>query len=446
LNENFKSSNLKNMDELSDYTSMVIGFTACDKKEKKLKVVNSGTTTDPSLPKTSVSVQTLAKISQETQTEIYQGLIKNIDERKLGNWLRKIYPNIEKELLQGTTPLMGSNTEHNSLIYLEIQPYQKISIPAVVNSQGLAIWLMVHTHNAPALVVTTIASHDDWCEHVEQCLKLFIPIRMPNGSFVTYNEIKSIPLKACMKSLCTNSFNKNIFAGSTHDGDIYIWKYEQHYHSHSTKRSTIDISEMHHTTALYGFAVAMDWSSENTLLTAHTNGYVLQWNISKDIIKEAEYFIKSAVASTTDISALLCISLTEFIIGAKDGSIFHCSYSSLSSMKRHLEIISLKKHLFMISSLLKANINGYLSVISCDLSGQVYLHDLRNLENDSDTIVVQLPLTFTSTVATSRDGSIIYSAGDDGSLECYNLNSGIQHTVKGLLKGKGNFIKSSENG
>ena len=276
------------MDELSDYTSIAIGFTACNKKEKKLEIVNSGTSTDPLPPKTSISVQTQAKITQETQTETYQGLIKNVDERKLGDWLQKVYPNIEKELLQGTTPVMGPNAEHNSLTALEIQPYQKISIPTVVNSQGLAIWLMVHTHNAPALVVTAVASHDDWCEHVGQCLKLFIPIRMPNGNFVTYNEIKSIPLKACMKSLCTNSFNKNIFAGSTHDGDIYIWKYEQRYHSHSTKGNNIELSEMHHTTALYGFAVAMDWSAENTLLTAHTNGYVLQWHLSKDITKEAE--------------------------------------------------------------------------------------------------------------------------------------------------------------
>ena len=95
------------------------------------------------------------------------------------------------------------------------------------------------------------------------------------------------------------------------------------------------------------------------------------------------YFIKSTAASTTDISALLCISLTEFIVGTKDGSVLHCSKSSLSSMKRHLEITPLKKHLFMISSLLKANINGYLSIISCDLSGQVFFHDLRDLGNVS---------------------------------------------------------------
>lgn len=277
-----------NMDELSDYTSEVLGFTACDSKEKQFKLVNSCTVTNTPLPKTSVSEQTLPKISQETQTVTYQNFGKNVDERKLANWLHKIYPIIEKELLQGTTPLMGSNAENNSLIDLNIQPYQKISIPPVVNSQGLAIWLMIYSHNAPALVVTTVAPHDDWCEHVGQYLKLFIPIRMPNGNFVTYKEVKSISIKACIKSLSTNSFNKNIFAGSTYDGDIYIWLCEQHFNSNSAKRSNIELSEIHHTTSIYGYAVAMDWSAENTLLTAHSNGYVVQWHLSKKIIKEAE--------------------------------------------------------------------------------------------------------------------------------------------------------------
>ncbi|XP_037806746.1 uncharacterized protein LOC119600516 [Lucilia sericata] len=434
------------MDELSDYTSPVVEFKASHSTDRQFKLIDSSTATDPLPPKIDASVETQTKCSQETQTETYQALAKSVDERKLANWLQKIYPNVEKELLKGCTPALESQTNDLSSHDIEIQPYQKISLPTLQNSQGLAIWLSVYTNNAPVLVVTTVAPHDDWCEHVDQYLKLFVPKRVPNANFVTYNEVKSIPIKSCLKSLCTNPFNKNIFAGSSFDGDIYIWRYEQHYQNHPNNRNNIDINEMYHTTLLYGFAVALDWISENTLLTAHSNGYVVQWHLGKEIIKEAEYLVKAPANASTEICTLLALSLNNFVVGTKDGSVFYCTCSSLSTIKRHLEIVSLKKHLFMTSTLLKSHINGHIIVISCDLSGQVYFHDLRNVKDDTETTVTQIPLPFTSTIACSRDGSFIYSPGEDGSLECYSLFNGLQNTVKGALKGKGNFIKSSDNG
>ncbi|XP_065362290.1 uncharacterized protein LOC135955850 [Calliphora vicina] len=432
------------MDELSDYTSPVIEFNASHITERKFKLIDNSTATDPSPPKNDASVETHTKCSQETQTETYQTLAENVDERKLANWLQNIYPNVEKELIKGCTPALESQTNDLSVADIEIQPYQKLSLPAVTNSQGLAIWLSVYTNNAPVLVVTTVAPHDDWCEHVDQYLKLFVPKRIANGNFVTYNEIKSIPIKACLKSLCTNPFNKNIFVGSTFDGDIYVWQYEQQYQSRA--KNNIEIKEIYHTTLLYGYAVALDWSSENTLLTAHGNGYVVQWHLGKEITKEAEYQIKAPVNASTEICTLLALSINHFVVGTKDGSVFYCTSSSLSTVKRHLEIVALKKHLFMTSTLLKTHVNGHIMVISCDLSGQVYFHDLRNSNDDTDTTVTQIPLPFTNTIACSRDGNFIYSPGQDGSLEYYRLNNGLQNTVKGALKGKGNFIKSSDNG
>lgn len=72
----------------------------------------------------------------------------------------------------------------------------------------------------------------------------------------------------------------------------------------------------------------------------------------------------------------------------KDGSVLHCTSSNLLNVKRNLEIVSLKKHLFMTSTLLKTHVNGHPIVISCDLSGQVYFHDLRNL---SDVSIYLIP-------------------------------------------------------
>lgn len=276
------------MDELSDYTSPVIEFKASHTAEKPFKLIDSSTATEPLPPKKDAFVETHTRCSQETQTETYKTLAKNVDERKLANWLQKIYPSVEQEILKGCTPVIESYSNNLSSRNVEIQPYQKLSVPAITNSQGIAIWLSVYTNNAPVLVVTTVAPHDDWCEHVDQYLKLYVPKRVPNGNFVTYNETKSIPIKACLRSLCTNPFNKNIFAGSTFDGDFYVWQYEQQFYSHATNKNNVEITEVFHTTLVHGFAVAIDWCSEYTLLTAHTNGCVVQWHLDKEIIKEAE--------------------------------------------------------------------------------------------------------------------------------------------------------------
>ncbi|KAM7358616.1 uncharacterized protein ACRADG_003518 [Cochliomyia hominivorax] len=437
------------MNELSDYTSSVIEFKAAPLSKHQFKLIDTSTATDSTPPKIDASIETHTKCSQESQTETFQTLAKNIDENKLENWLQKIYPNLEKELLKGCTPSMESHRKDSSLSEVEIQPYQKLTVPAVRNSEALAIWLSVYTNNAPIVVVTTVAPHDDWCEHVDQYLKIFIPKRIPNGNFVTYNEVKSITIKACLKSLCTNPFNKNMFAGSTFDGDIYVWQYEQHFQSYANNnnRENIDIKEIYHTTLVHGYAVAIDWPSENILLTAHANGYVEQWHLStKEIFRKAEYLIKSPLNTSTEICSLIALNLNNFIVGTKDGSVLHCKCSDLISVKRNLEIVALKKHLFMISTLLKTRVNGHPFVISCDLSGQMHFHDLRNLNDDTDTVVTQLPFSFTSSIACSRDGSIIYSPGDDGSLECYTLRNGLQKSIKGALQGKGYFIKSSDNG
>lgn len=269
------------MDELSDYTSPVIEFKTTYTTEKQSKLCDNSTATDPLPKKIDAAIETHQKCSQETETLACQTVAPNTDERKLAIWLQKIYPSVEKELLKGCTPVAETDTVHTSSPDFEIQPYQKLTLPTVDTSQGLAIWLSVYTNNAPILVLTTIAPHDDWCEHVDQYLKLFVPKRIPSGNFVTYNEMKSVPIKACLRSLCTNQFNKNIFAGSTLDGDIYIWKYVQNFNN-------IEIKELFNATLKYGYAVAIDWSNEYTLLTAHANGYIVQWHLGKELMQEAE--------------------------------------------------------------------------------------------------------------------------------------------------------------
>lgn len=103
------------MDELSDYTSPVIEFNASHTTDRQFKLIDNSTATDPSPPKIDASVETHTKCSQETQTETYQPLAENVDERKLANWLQKIYPKVEMELIKGCTPALESQTNDRSM-------------------------------------------------------------------------------------------------------------------------------------------------------------------------------------------------------------------------------------------------------------------------------------------------------------------------------------------
>ncbi|XP_073840240.1 uncharacterized protein [Musca autumnalis] len=430
------------MEDLSEYSSPVIEFKATYGEEKQLKLVDRNIGTDPLPSKIDSSTEINPAFNKETQTHINNEFVINVDERKLAIWLRQILPSVEKELLKGCTPNFDSNAT-STVAFPEMQLYQKLQLEAAENAQGIGIWLAVHTNNAPILVISTISPHDDdWCEHVDQQFMVCVPTREKSSNFITWREIKRISVKACLRSLSTNPFNKCIFAGSTMDGDLYIWNCEQNVKS-------VDIQELFNTTSTHGYAIAMDWTSEQTMLTAHSDGYVVQWRLGTELTFDAEFLIKESSSASKHmyISCLLALSTSDFVVGCNDGSIYHCWISSSATMiKHHLEIVPLKKHLFKVSSLLKTRSNGHSMVISCDLSGVVYFHDLSNSRDDADTVIAKIPLPFTNLLACTHDGSLIYAPGDDGSLDCYRLFDGEHITIKGDLRGKGNFIKSSDNG
>ncbi|XP_011291764.1 uncharacterized protein LOC101888882 isoform X3 [Musca domestica] len=433
---------LYTMEELSEYSSPVIEFRATHGEEKHMKQVDKNTGTDTLPSKIDTSTEINPTSSKATQTYSNKEFQKNIDERKLAIWLRQILPSVEKELLKGCTPDFDSNAPA-AVAIPEIQLYQKLQLDTTENSQGIGIWLAVHTNNAPILVISSVSPHDDdWCEHVDKHIFVYAPVREHGSNFITWREAKRISIKACLSSLCTNPFNKSIFAGSTMDGGIFIWNCHQ-----SVK--SLDITELSNATALHGYANAMDWSSEQTLLTAHSSGTVVQWRLGADLTSEAEYLIKASPGATREISisCLLARSANDFIVGCNDGSVYHCWISSSAAVRKfYVDIVPLKKHLFKVSSLLKTRFNGHGIVISCDLSGEVYFHDLGNSRDNADTVIAKIPLPFTNLLACIHDCDLVCAPGNDGSLDCYRLFDGVHVAIKGDLRGKGNFIKSSDNG
>lgn len=286
------------MDELSEYSSEILEILPTQQLGKQCKVAETCVSTDLESISQDKSVETTLHLHKSTQTELSTSLHSQVDEQRLALWLRNIYPAVEAQLLKGTTPLNDDCYSVDNAITaftekVNIQIYQKITFGGAENSQGIAAWLSVHTNNAPMLVVSTKSSHDNWCDHLQQTLKLFVPNRMQTGNLVVYTEFKSLPLKACLGCLSTNTYNKSIFAGSTMDGDIHIWGCRSNNRVGDNKSSinltsTYEIYDLCCTTSPHGGAVVLCWSSENRLLSFHANGFIISWAVGKELLLENE--------------------------------------------------------------------------------------------------------------------------------------------------------------
>ncbi|KAH8313003.1 hypothetical protein KR067_008132 [Drosophila pandora] len=435
------------MDVLSHYSSPVIEFPATQPLEKQYALVDNCTGTDPPPPSKDAGTATQEKQTMATQTEQVWSSDKEVeyDERALAKFLRNIYPAVERELLN-PTPLIEEQEMNQSRLEEELQvfTYQKLEMAAIENSIGLAIWLSVHTNNAPVLVVSTVAPHDDWCEHVDQQLKLFIPQRMYHSNLVVFTEMKAIPLKSCLRSLCTNPFNKNMFAGSTMDGELFVWLYEPG-RSGAGGDTSVDIKQLYSFSSTQGAAVALDWPKEQLLLACYGNRTVRQWDLSRHMSLEWEYSLPASV--TSEPTALVALSLDDFVLGTNDGGVYRCWCTGRqATATKKIQVQPLRRHRFMVSTLLRTEMEGNPYVLSCDLSGQAFYHDMRLAEEDMAQVVVQIPLPFKNVIACSRNGNIIYCPANDGALEYYRVSDGAHGHVKGALRGRGSFIRGSDNG
>ncbi|XP_030571011.1 uncharacterized protein LOC115770057 [Drosophila novamexicana] len=435
------------MDVLSHYSSPVIEFSATQPIEKQNALVDNCTGTDPPPPSLDAGTETQEKQHVATQTEQCCSS-KNVDydERALAKWLRQICPLVEQELSQ-PTPLMEDQQSSQCTLQeqLQVHTYQKLTMGSMENSQGLATWLCVHTNNAPVLVATTVAPHDDWCEHVEQQLKLFVPQRMSHGNFVVYSEAKALPLESCLRSLCTNGFNKQMFAGATMDGELFVWLYEQ---SRAGGDSSVEVKQLHSVSSTHGAAVALDWVTEQRLLACYANGTVQQWLVAKQMTLDWEYSLPASVA--TELTTMVSLGLDDFVLGSNNGGVYRCWSTSrqpaADRSNKQLQLLALRRHRFMVSTLQKTEMNNHQIVVSCDLSGQTYYHDMRHEEEGTAQLIVQIPLPFKNAIACSRDANIIYCPSSDGALEYYRISDGARGHVKGVLRGRGQFIRISDNG
>lgn len=426
----------------SEISNAVQGFDGTFKLTLSTNLVSTETATDPlpkNVEKSSETNQSKDVAIQTDENTILQ--MAPVDDKKLAEWLKRILPFVEEELSSGVTNVFDFDSDE--ITDIKILKYKTIESKNKY-SYGTGTWLSIGTQNTPILAITSYPNHSSWCDHTDSVVSIFVPKKNEIG-FVDFCEQKVINVKSCVTSLVTNPFNKNVFSGGTISGDVYIWEYQS-----SDDNS---ISELFCESSQQGSVVGMIWT-KNGLLTCHQDGFIIFWKIGKSITKDKIFKIlpRSQKEENIFLSSITSISGNEFVVGCENGNVMLCSSSQLIPVRNSKNcfdpvVSELESHKFAVTSLISTNFKDKKLVISCDLSGEIYFHDVTGaMSKEGPSLIIKMPLPFKNRIVCTNDVGYILSPGIDGSLNCFRIGNGSSSLVEGNLKGKGDSIAISGNG
>lgn len=374
---------------------------------------------------------------------------KNYDEMKLANWLKKIYPQVAEELEFGLTSTFENDQAVDDKIRVQLHQVLYSDKKSKEHLNTIANWLAVQTSTAPSLVVSSTPNHESWCEHTDNSLLIYSPKRLGDGS-IAYSKVNEIAVKSCMTVLVTNPYDKDYFAGGAISGELYIWQYHP-----SSNTITEHFNESLNQSTIIGIAwVKMPTvNSENAFLACHCNGHISLWKCGSSIVNERNFRIisRNRKNETVNLSAIASLNGLEFVVGSEEGKLFLCSASQLLPIRDAKNtfdpvITELESHKFGITSIALANLNGKSLLVTSDLSGEIFAHDIESSKVKEPSVIIKLPLPFKNKIGCTKDLKNIFSPGNDGALEIYNIGNGETFEVASDAGGKGNMITVTDNG
>lgn len=210
------------------------------------------------------------------------------EESKLNVWLKRILPQVEEELNYGVT-FVESVHRMSTLNIVKHQTLDPKSTNVTKDDasvekieKGVATWLSVATQNAPTLITCVSAAvHENWCDHSNGQVCIWVPNRQ-DPLRITWALGKTIPIKACIECLIVNPFNRDVFAGGSITGDLYIWNYQYN--------NPEIVHELFVGSSQCGGILGMDWiktvsmTNDSALLTCHNDGYVVLWKVGHSTV------------------------------------------------------------------------------------------------------------------------------------------------------------------
>lgn len=369
-------------------------------------------------------------------------------DKKLAAWLKKILPAVEKELVEGLTPVYGDRSD-SSAIPIKIEEYQDINLGQFFTSatkgelnKGAATWLSVSTQDSPVLALSCSSKTG---EQKSSFLFVFEPRRSKTDAKIYWHELVSIPVKEAIEILATNPENRDMFAGTSTAGDLYIWNY----HNKASTENESQVTELF-SKASEDSIVAMTFLSDNRLLCCQSDGRIFVYKVNKKqttidkIMKIEPRNVKEPLITSI---TLIPKADDDFLLGMFNGGLIYCSTNQLMPQDAPFNPIvrELQSHKFTISSLRPCQHKGKVYIVSGDLSGEVYFHEVEDTFM-KPKLVVKLPLPMKHKIAITNSMEHLFFPLEKGSLEVFKTSSNVRESIiEGKLHGAGNVIELSRN-
>lgn len=373
-------------------------------------------------------------------------------DQKLAAWLKKILPALEKELADGPTPVYHKDHSRSTDKSLKIEEYQDIDLKHHFShlknfsedelTKGAATWLSVSTQDSPVLVASLSSKSED---QKLSLIVVFEPRRSKTDAKIYWHELISIPVKESIDFLTTNPQNRDMFAGASTAGDLYIWSY----HNMPSVENESRVTELF-SKALEDSIVALTFLSSNRLLCCLSDGKIIVYKVVSKQSTIIDKVMKIEPRNVKDpiITTVVAVLEDDFVVGLFDGSILYCSTNQLMPQDGTFNPIvrELQPHKFTITSLRHCHHNVKSYIISCDSSGEVFFNEVEDTFDKQPKLVIKLPLPLKFSITSTSNMEHIFSPLEKGSLEVFKTNDNARETLfEGKLGGYGSVVELSRN-
>lgn len=370
-------------------------------------------------------------------------------DKKLAEWLKRILPAVEMELEAGPTPVHGTNTRLSNENQLKIDQHQEIDLTSSFKDlssfsddtlcNGAITWLSILIQNCPVLVISCSMKMDD---SETSFIFIYEPRRSKVGAQIYWNELVVLPTKDPITLLATNPNKRDMFSGASSAGDIFVWNYNES-----------QVNELF-SKASENSIVAITWLTDDRLLSCQSTGKIEMFKIDKRQNVTLEKIME--VPMSRNIKDPLITAITaygdDFIIGTFNGNILYCSTNQpITPLKNDLlfnpVVKELEAHKFAISFLKLCEHKEKFYVVSCDISGEIYIH---NLDDDhlekQHKLIIKLPLPLKNCITCMNDMEHLFCLEANASLKVFKTTSNtLLKTFEGKLNGNGSNIILSRN-
>lgn len=376
--------------------------------------------------------------------------MSNSDEetdRKLAAWLKKILPAVEKELKEGLTQVYDTDSRSSSHV-LSVGSFQEIDVKSHFvdcdekQITATATWLSVTMQSNPVLAISC-STKSSINEQKNAFLIIFEPQRSKIDGNIYWQEVSCIPVKDTIDFLTTNPQNRDMFAGASTSGDLYIWNYNKS----STAASNSKVDEIF-SKASEDSIVGMSFVTDNCLLTCSSEGNLIIYKINskQNCSIDKTFKINASKMKESSVTALASITgSNDFVVGLLNGKLFLCS-SNLSHGSTDPIVRELNPHKFAVKHIKHCQVSNKNYIASCDTSCAIFIHEIdEEFEKSSLKLVITLPLPIKNSLSITSNMEYILCPLTNGGLEIFNTMTNTRRTLEGSHTGSGNISELSKN-